>query len=237
MPLVVFLQRQGGDLDAVAQAELFHDVAQVIAHGVFRQGHLVGDGLVGLAFLHVVDDFHFARGQRRQGAVVEFAARHLLHDVERETALAVAHAADGGEHLVGLAGLDDVAVDAGRDCFGDLLVGVGNGEHDDLDAEVAQVGDEVEAVGIGQRAVEQRGIGALTRRQPGAQLGGVGQLRGERQVRLLLDVARHAHAQQGMIVDENDVQGGWHWVSVECEAARYYAGRPRGRRGAFSNTA
>lgn len=112
MPLSVFLQRQGGNLDAVPEAELFHDVAQVIAHGVFRQGHLVGDGLVREPFLHVIDDFHFPSGQGRQGIVVELAARHLLHDVEREAALAVAHAADGGQHLVGVARLDDIAVDA-----------------------------------------------------------------------------------------------------------------------------
>ena len=76
---------------------------------------------------------------------VEFAARHLLHDGEREAALGRQRTlADGGQYaLVGLARFDDVAVDAGMENgLGNFLVGVGDGEHDDLDAEVAQFGHE-----------------------------------------------------------------------------------------------
>jgi hypothetical protein len=50
--------------------------------------------------------------------------------------------------------------------------------------------------------------------EPGAQFGCVGELRDQLEVGLLLDVAGHSHAQQRVVVDEDEVQGCRHGRSA-----------------------
>src|SRR5574340_775264 len=219
------------------QVELGEDVADVQFDSVVADVEGTGDGLVAFAARQVGEDFAFARGQRieqRTGVVVFLVVEpdELGGHGGGDDRFAPLGAQDGVDDSVGFHALQQVAVGAGAQGAGKVVLGLGEGEDEHRQAEAggAQLLHQGDAVGAGQVEFDDNDVWAVCLEEHDDLVGVAGE-GGALDAAALLEELGEALAEQGMVVDEDDAgfQGHATCSDLRCGNTRRMTVPPAGR--------
>src|SRR5512143_1562305 len=216
-------------------------MADVQLDGVVADVEGAGDGLVAFAARQVGQDFALARGQRvkqRAGvlALLVVELDELGGHGGGDDGFAALGALDRVDDFVGFHAFQQIAVGAGAERAGEVVLGFGEGEDEDGEGEAggAQLLHQGDAVGAGHVEVEDEDVGAMRLQQHGDFVGLAGE-GGDFDFAALFEQFGQPLAEQGVVVDEDDA-GQAHaacslfwWDAARCGNTRRITVPPAGR--------
>ena len=131
IPASVEFEREAGEVGAAPAARLVPDPIEVRADGCDRDEELSGDVLVAFAGSEKTKDLPLPVAELDPSRPVASGLQEQRSQRRGDVGAAVSHLPDGGQHLVGLGLLGDIAGGASFQCIEDGVPGDVRRDHED----------------------------------------------------------------------------------------------------------